>query len=102
MQNFKIVVRQEIFQIELILKEMIITKNIFYKLLKKNKINYFLSYANFVHFEIKENRKKIIRDLSKLSYFRLSENHKSLNNYSRLTLTSKNNIKKIMRILKKK
>ena len=89
-------------KLELILKEMIIAKNLFYKFLRKNKINFFLSYANFVHFEIKENRKKIIHDLSKLSYFRLSENHKSLDNYSRLTLTSKNNIKKIMKILKKK
>ncbi len=89
-------------KLKLIIKEMINAKYLFYKFLKKNNIKYFLSHGNFVHFKIKQNRKKIIHNLSKLSYFRLSEKHKCLDNYSRITLTSENNIKKIIRILKKK
>ena len=89
-------------ELKIVLKEMISAKKSFYRFLKSNKIEYFLSYGNFVHFKIIKNRKKIINGLSKLSYFRISEKHKSLKNYSRVTLTSKNNIEKIIRIIKSK
>lgn len=88
-------------KLNIILNEMIKEKYNFYKFLNKNKINYYLSHGNFVHFKILKDKKKIINDLSKLSYFRMSENHKSLDNYSRITLTSKQNIKKIIKIIKR-
>ena len=89
-------------QINLILKDMIYARKIFYNFLKKNKFEYFLSQGNFVHFKInKKNKKKIIKNLSKLSYFRLIENHKCLKNYSRISLTSLYNTKKIMKLIKK-
>ncbi len=85
-------------KLDLILKDMKQAKNIFYKFLKKNKIEHFPSHGNFIHFKIKShNKKKIIYNLSKLSYFRLSENHKCLKNYSRITLTSTNNINKVIK-----
>ena len=55
----------------------------FFKFLKKSGYEYFSSHGNFVHFKIKnKNKKKIIKNLSKLSYFRLSEKHKCLKNFS--------------------
>ena len=88
-------------QLNLILKDMKNAKYNFYKFLKKNKFEYFVSQGNFVHFKFKyENKKKIIKYLSNLSYFRLSESHECLNNYSRITLTSTKNINKIIKILK--
>ena len=81
---------------------MIYARNIFYNFLKKNKFKYFLSHGNFIHFKInKKNKKKIVKNLSNLSYFRLSENHKCLKNYSRISLTSFYNTKKIMKLIKK-
>ena len=40
-------------QINLILKDMIYARKIFYNFLKRNKFEYFLSHGNFVHFKIK-------------------------------------------------
>ncbi len=87
-------------QLNSIIKDMKKAKIDFYKFLKKKEFDYFISEGNFIHFKIKdENKKKIIKNLSNLSYFRLSESHKCLNNYSRITLTSTKNIKKIIKIL---
>ena len=89
-------------QLNLILKDMINAKKDFYNFFKNNKFEYFPSHGNFVHFKLKDkNKKKIVQNLSKLSYFRLSENHKCLKNFSRITLTSSKNTNKIIRILKK-
>ena len=88
-------------KLNLILKDMKNAKNIFYRFLKKYKFEYLASYGNFIHFKIKDEDKKIIKNLTKLSYFRISENHESLHKYSRITLTSSKNIYKIINILKK-
>ena len=57
--------------------------------------------GNFIHVKFKKNRKKIIKELKKISYFRAKENHKSLKNFSRFTITSKKNFKKIISKIKK-
>jgi len=94
--------RKYLNQLNFILKDMKNAKNIFYKFLKRKKIEHFLSNGNFVHFKIKtKNRKKIIYNLSNISYFRLSENHKCLKSYSRITLTSTKNINKIIKTMEK-
>jgi histidinol-phosphate aminotransferase len=88
-------------QLNLILNDMINAKYNFLKFLKENKFEYFSSYGNFIHFKIKhENKKNVIKELSKLSYFRLSESHKCLKDYCRITLTSSENIDKIIKIIK--
>tara|TARA_B100000242_G_C43037360_1_gene483695 strand:- start:639 stop:1700 length:1062 start_codon:yes stop_codon:yes gene_type:complete len=89
-------------KLKLVLKEMINAKYFFYKFLEKNNIQYFLSHGNFVHFKIVKNKKKIINNLSKLSYFRPSEKHKCLKNFSRITLTSQKNMNKLIKIIKHK
>ena len=89
-------------ELNFILKDMKNAKYVFLNFLRKNKFEYFPSHGNFIHFKINSlNRKKIIRDLSKLSYFREAEKHKSLKNYSRITLTSTENTKKIIKEIKK-
>ena len=94
--------KKNLTQLNLILKDMINAKNTFYNFLKNNKFEYFSSHGNFVHFKLKDkNKEKIVHNLFKISYFRLSENHKCLKNYSRITLTSSKNTNKIIRILKK-
>ena len=90
--------RKYLKQLNLSLEDMNNAKYIFFKFLRKSGYEYFSSHGNFVHFKIKnKNKKKIIKNLSKLSYFRLSEKHKCLKNFSRITLTSTNNINKIIK-----
>ena len=86
-------------RLRLILKEMIMAKKFFYKFLEKNNIKHFLSYGNFVHLKIVKNKKKVIKNLSKLSYFRPFEKHKCLKNFSRISLTSKKNMNKVIKII---
>ena len=52
-------------ELKLVLKEMISAKKSFYRFLKSNKIEYFLSYGNFVHFKIIKNNNKILLARSK-------------------------------------
>lgn len=94
--------KKHLVQLNLILRDMKNSQDIFYRFLKKYKFEYFTSHGNFIHFKIKDEKKKqIIKNLTKLSYFRISENHESLHKYSRITLTSSKNIYKIINILKK-
>ena len=93
--------KKYLFKLNLIIKDMKNAKIKFYKFLQKKQFEYFPSEGNFIHFKIKDkNKKKVIKNLLKLSYFRLSEVHKCLNNYSRISLTSTKNINKIIKILK--
>tara|TARA_B100000989_G_scaffold298400_1_gene287516 strand:- start:9185 stop:10246 length:1062 start_codon:yes stop_codon:yes gene_type:complete len=73
----------------------------FIKHLKKNNINYFNSYANFIHVDFGPSKKKILSDLQKKIYFRLEEKHKSMKGFSRISLTSKKNFKIIKKIIDK-
>ena len=57
--------------------------------------------GNFVHVNFKNHKEKILKKLSKKVYFRHKESHKSMVNFSRFTLTSKENFKKITKIIKK-
>ena len=56
--------------------------------------------GNFIHVNFKKNRQKIIKNLSKKIYFRHLEKHKSMENFSRFTITSKKNFKTIIKIIK--
>ena len=56
--------------------------------------------GNFVHVNFKHHKEKILKKLSKRVYFRHNESHKSIVNFSRFTLTSKENFKKITKIIK--
>ena len=55
--------------------------------------------GNFVHVNFKN--KKIVNELKKISYFKYNENHKSIKNFSRFTITNKEKFKKVIRIIKK-
>ena len=57
--------------------------------------------GNFIHVDFKKNKKKIFKELNKIIYFRSIESHKSLKNFSRFTITSKENFKHILRAIKK-
>ena len=71
----------------------------FIEYLKKNNINYFNSYANFIHVNFGSSKKKILNELQKKIYFRLEEKHKSMKGFSRISLTSKKNFKIIKKII---
>ena len=57
--------------------------------------------GNFIHVDFKKYRKKIIKKLSKNIYFRHKENHKSLKNFSRFSITNKKNFETIIEKIKK-
>lgn len=76
-------------------------KKLLINYLKKNKIEYFDSYANFLHFRIKKNRYKILKDISKFAYIRNSESFDCLKGYTRISLSNFANMKKIIDVLRK-
>tara|TARA_B110000438_G_scaffold302565_1_gene360632 strand:+ start:9288 stop:10376 length:1089 start_codon:yes stop_codon:yes gene_type:complete len=57
--------------------------------------------GNFIHINFKNNKKKILNKLNEIAYFRKSEKHPSMMNFSRFSLTSKKNFKIITAIIKK-
>ena len=57
--------------------------------------------GNFIHVNFMNHKKKILKELSKKVYFRHKESHKSMKNFSRFTVTSKENFKRIIKIIKK-
>ena len=57
--------------------------------------------GNFIHVNFKNHKQKILKKLSERVYFRHNESHKSIKNFSRFTLTSKENFKKVTNIIKK-
>ena len=57
--------------------------------------------GNFIHVNFKNHKKKILKELCKKVYFRHKESHKSMKNFSRFTVTSKENFKRIIKIIKK-
>lgn len=67
-----------------------------------NKLGYqtLISYANFFHINLGKNKKNIIKKLNKFCYFRCDEKHKSLQGFSRITITCKKNFDKILSVLK--
>ena len=70
---------------------------------KQKKIKNFDKNQTSFYFEdyLETNKKnKILKNLRKVCYIREHENHSSLRNYSRITLTSKSNFKKIIKEVK--
>ena len=57
--------------------------------------------GNFINVNFNQNRKKITDQLKKNVYFREVEDHESLKNFSRFTITSKKNFKKIIFTIRK-
>ena len=57
--------------------------------------------GNFIHVNFKNHKKKILKKLSERVYFRHNESHKSIKNFSRFTLTSRENFQKVTNIIKK-
>ncbi len=75
-------------------------KKYFISEMKKLNINVLSGNANFLHVNFSEKKNKILKNLRKVCYIREHENHSSLRNYSRITLTSKSNFKKIIKEVK--
>jgi len=65
-----------------------------FKLFKKEE-------GNFLHVDFKKNKNKIFAAINKKVYFRQLENHPSMKNFSRFSLTTKENFEKILKIIKK-
>ena len=57
--------------------------------------------GNFLHVNFGEKHDKITKEISKIAYFRKKENHPCLKNFSRFTITSKDNFNKIIKIISK-
>jgi histidinol-phosphate aminotransferase len=76
-------------------------KSFFINYLKKKDIDFFQGYGNFIHVNFGSSRKKIINSLQKKIYFRANQNHRSLKNYSRISLTNKENFKSIIKVINK-
>ena len=75
-------------------------KSYFISEMKKLNFDLLPGNANFLHVNFGKKRGKILKNLRKISYIREIESHPSLKNYSRITLTSKSNFKKIVKQVK--
>lgn len=82
-------------------KRLIDGKRYFIKEIRKLNLIYILSYGNFIHVNLGDNKKKIIKELGKICYFRENDSLLPLDGYSKFTLTSKENFKKIIIVIKK-
>ena len=69
--------------------------------LKKLNLKYLLSYGNFIHVNLGKNKKKIIKELKKICYFRENDTLLPVEGYSRFTLTNKKNFEKILNVIKR-
>ena len=76
-------------------------KKFFLKETKKIGFNSLKSYANFVHVDFGKKRLKILKSLKSVLYCRDLEKHKSMKNFTRISLTSKNNFKIIIAKIRK-
>ena len=65
----------------------------FLKHIKRSGFKTLTGFANFIHVDFGENRKRILRGLQNILYCREYESHKSMKNFSRITLTTKKNFK---------
>jgi len=72
-------------------------KKYFISEMKNLDMNVLPGKANFLHVNFGKKKNKILKNLRKICYIREQENHSSLRNYSRITLTSKSNFKKIVK-----
>ena len=75
-------------------------KSYFISEMKKLNFELLPGDANFLHVNFGKKREKILKNLRKICYIRELESHPSLKNYSRITLTSKSNFKKIIKQVK--
>ncbi len=83
-------------------KRLINGKKYFRSELKKIGFKVFKSeHGNFLHVDFLNDKKKIIKKLNKIVYFRHNENHPSISGYSRFSLTSKKNFSKIIKQIRK-
>ena len=71
-------------------------KKFFLKHIKRSGFKTLTGFANFIHVDFGENRKRILRGLQNILYCREYESHKSMKNFSRITLTTKKNFKLIL------
>ena len=77
-------------------------KNFFKKeLIKKGYRVFKKENGNFLHVNFGKDREKIFRGLKNTVYFRKLELHESMKNFSRFSLTTRKNFKKILNIIKK-
>ena len=74
-------------------------KRIFISYLKKKNLKYLDSYGNFIHVNFGKLKSRITTRLQNYIYFRLEESHPSLKSYSRISLTTKQNFKSIIKII---
>ncbi len=82
-------------------KRLLSARNYFISELKKRNIKFIKSYGNFTHIRIEKNRNKIFENLSKKLYIRKNETHKSLKGFTRISFTTKENYRYILKILDK-
>ncbi len=83
-------------------RRLLDAKKYFLNEIRKLNIFEFLdTKANFVHINFGPYREKIVNNLSKIAYIRDKQDFKYLKNYTRITLTNKNNFLKILKLIKK-
>ena len=88
-------------QIKKSVNNQLLAKFFFKKELTKLNIDYLENEGNFIHIKLIKNRNLIISSLKKIMYFRADETHPCLKGYSRISLTDKKNLQKIIKIIKK-
>ena len=82
------------------IKNIKLSKKVFIDYLKKKNINYIDTKANFLHVEIAKNKSKFLKEL-KAKKILINDNKiiKGLDNYVRISIGSKFQMKKVMNIL---
>jgi len=93
------ILRQK-FNINKVLNKVRNDKLFFIKKLAQLGLKVHYGPANFIHVNLGKNKIKIIRELKKNFYFREEESHKSLEGFSRFSLTNKKNYLRIINIIK--
>lgn len=83
-----------------LIKKIIQDKEYFKKELSQYGFKVLNDEGNFIHVNFGVNKLNIFKKLEKIMYFRKLESHPSLKNFSRISLTSKKNYKKILHVIK--
>ena len=90
-------------KIEKTVKKLEEGKNFFLKALNKNSnIEFIDTEANFIHLKILKKKNIIIKKLEKICEFKKNQRHPALKDYIRLSLTTKKNFSKILKIIDRK
>jgi len=84
-------------------RDLELGKNFFLKELSKNpNIEFIDSDANFIHLKILKKKDILLKKLDKICVFKKKQNHPILRDYIRLTLTTKKNFSKILKVINTK